>query len=429
MNFTKYFIGVFLLVNSIPSNAQLLKKIKKTVEKTVEQTVLNKSEEIAQKETSSIIDTVYDNAKKPRNSKKEISKKENQVFETEENVNHDALNSFGVYKKFTFEPGHKTLFFDNFYDENLGDFPSKWETAGNGEIVALNDGDSKWLSLLRRSGYYPTIDTKELPENYTIEFDLITNGYLKGNAMSKIYFAFLPKKSYSMGAAGSVASVEIVLTEYFKVAKVENFGNEAPIRVVNTIDRNRTDILNDKIHISIAVNGKRLRMWINEEKYVDSPNILQGRLGKHFLIEAFNVLPEKNHFVGITNFRIAEADEDFRSLLKKGKFSTTGIYFNSNTWQVKNESYVIIKNIAEFLKEDLSFKLKIIGHTDADGSEADNQVLSENRAKAIKQILVEQFGIEENRLITDGKGEKQPVDNNTTEQGKAKNRRVEFLKI
>ena len=74
-------------------------------------------------------------------------------------------------------------------------------------------------------------------------------------------------------------------------------------------------------------------------------------------------------------------------------------------------------------------QLKIVGHTDADGSDGDSQMLSENRAEAIKQILVEQFNIDDSRLTTEGKGEKLPVADNTTEQGKAKNRRVEFVKL
>src|SRR5690606_2977524 len=96
-----------------------------------------------------------------------------------------------------------------------------------------------------------------------------------------------------------------------------------------------------------------LRFWINEEKYVDAPTVLQGRLGRHFILEAMDVLPEKGHFAGITNFRIAEAGEDLRSnLMKDGKFSTTGIYFNTNSAAVKKESYGILKSIFDMLKSD-----------------------------------------------------------------------------
>jgi OOP family OmpA-OmpF porin len=83
--------------------------------------------------------------------------------------------------------------------------------------------------------------------------------------------------------------------------------------------------------------------------------------------------------------------------------------------------------------DDLTGKVKAInleviiavGHTDSDGSDASNQTLSVKRAEAVKAYLVSK-GIEKNRVYTEGKGEKQPVADNKTKEGKAKNRRVEI---
>src|SRR5690606_30488485 len=84
--------------------------------------------------------------------------------------------SITVYSKFDFVPGDKLLFFDDFSNDFIGDFPAKWNTNGTGEIVTLNDSSDKWLEL--RSGhnvsYLP--DVPKLPEEYTIEFDLMTAG-------------------------------------------------------------------------------------------------------------------------------------------------------------------------------------------------------------------------------------------------------------
>jgi len=73
-------------------------------------------------------------------------------------------------------------------------------------------------------------------------------------------------------------------------------------------------------------------------------------------------------------------------------------------------------------------RIMIIGHTDADGSDAANLELSRKRAESVKQSLSTDFGIDASRISTDGKGEKEPVGDNKTREGKAQNRRVEFIK-
>lgn len=417
------------------AQAQLLKKMKERAKQAAEETVLRKTGEITEQETSKKIDTVYEKATKPKKKRKK-GHKDSTGSENDEIDSMDGTestegafpNTFGVYSKFTFVPGNKQIFNDFFGLDEIGDFPAHWETAGSGEVVMLEGSENSWLSMQRRSGYYPSL-AKELPENYTIEFDLISHGYGRGSGNSKLYLAFLPKKTYSMGQAGSVADVEILFSDSFTLNNVENFGAEAEVRVTNRIERSFPELLNNKVHISIAVNKKRLRLWVNEEKYVDSPNLLQGKLGRHFIIEARDILPEKGHFVGITNFIIAEAEEDLRSLLlKNGKYSTTGIYFDYDSWIVKPESYGVIKEIAAVLTATPQLNLKIVGHTDNSGNVDYNQSLSENRAEAVKQVLVEQFNIDEDRLEFEGKGETEPVDDNNTLTGKANNRRVEFIK-
>ena len=81
------------------------------------------------------------------------------------------------------------------------------------------------------------------------------------------------------------------------------------------------------------------------------------------------------------------------------------------------------------MKENATVKVRIIGHTDADGEDAKNLDLSKRRAASVKNTLQSEFGIEASRMETDGKGEAQPVAPNTTAEGKANNRRVEFVKL
>ena len=78
------------------------------------------------------------------------------------------------------------------------------------------------------------------------------------------------------------------------------------------------------------------------------------------------------------------------------------------------------------LKENPNIKVEIGGHTDFGGSGIANQTISEKRAQSAKKYLIDKFGIAENRLVTKGYGSTKPVADNQTNEGRAKNRRVEF---
>jgi outer membrane protein OmpA-like peptidoglycan-associated protein len=88
----------------------------------------------------------------------------------------------------------------------------------------------------------------------------------------------------------------------------------------------------------------------------------------------------------------------------------------------------VLNEISKAIKEHAGIKIKIIGHTDSDGSDATNLTLSQKRAEAVKQALVKDYGLDESQITTDGKGEANPVTDNKTKEGKAANRRVEFIK-
>ena len=85
--------------------------------------------------------------------------------------------------------------------------------------------------------------------------------------------------------------------------------------------------------------------------------------------------------------------------------------------------------IAAILRDNAAVRFKIIGHTDSDGDEKMNLDLSKRRAASVKNALSGEFGIDSSRMEVDGKGEGEPVDSNTTPEGKANDRRVEFVKL
>ena len=189
----------------------------------------------------------------------------------------------------------------------------------------------------------------------------------------------------------------------------------------------RKAVLNQP-HISIAVNKKRFRLWVNQKKYIDVPRGVPSGLTS-LKFESNNFKDGKERLF-ISNLKVAKGGVDLRrKLLSEGKISTNGILFDSGSANIQPQSMGIIRQISQVLQQDSNIKLKIVGHTDADGNDATNLELSKKRAAAVKKALVSVYKVASDRLRTDGKGETAPVGDNTTADGKAQNRRVEFIKI
>ena len=101
------------------------------------------------------------------------------------------------------------------------------------------------------------------------------------------------------------------------------------------------------------------------------------------------------------------------------------VKFDFDKAQVKQESYGDIKALADFMKQYPQTSTVVEGHTDSVGSDAYNQGLSERRASAVRDVLVNQYGVESGRVQAVGYGESRPVADNATADGRAINRRVE----
>lgn len=106
-------------------------------------------------------------------------------------------------------------------------------------------------------------------------------------------------------------------------------------------------------------------------------------------------------------------------------FSFTNLQFEPAKADLKAASYVHLKNLVEIMKRKTDFKIQIAGHTDSDGEESANQLLSQKRAESVKNYLISQ-GIEAGRISVKGFGESNPIADNATVQGKAQNRRTEI---
>jgi outer membrane protein OmpA-like peptidoglycan-associated protein len=112
---------------------------------------------------------------------------------------------------------------------------------------------------------------------------------------------------------------------------------------------------------------------------------------------------------------------------KAGKsFVIDNIFYNTNSAEIKFESKIVVESFAKYIKQNPKIKVEIQGHTDNVGNATDNDALSNNRAFSVK-ALIEQFGVDGNRISAKGYGSSKPVADNKTEEGRAKNRRTEFM--
>jgi outer membrane protein OmpA-like peptidoglycan-associated protein len=111
-----------------------------------------------------------------------------------------------------------------------------------------------------------------------------------------------------------------------------------------------------------------------------------------------------------------------------GHVAIYGIYFDFNKADVKPESEPALKEITKLLQQDPKLKIYVVGHTDNVGGLDYNMKLSQQRAEAVVKELVSKYKIAPDRLKAGGAGPLAPVASNDTEEGKAKNRRVELVK-
>jgi OOP family OmpA-OmpF porin len=192
--------------------------------------------------------------------------------------------------------------------------------------------------------------------------------------------------------------------------------------------------VNKVLHVSMAVNKTRVRVYFDKSKLIDLPRALTPELRNNFYFCNMYMVPASDIGVLVSNLRIASSETDARSLLIKqlmeeGRAVTNDILFDVNSDVIKKESYDIVNQFGEALKTNAGLKIKITGHTDSDGAAAANMELSKKRAAAVKAYLIMNYSIDDSRIQTDGKGASMPVSNNGSAEGKAKNRRVEFVKL
>ncbi len=436
---TKPIVILIILMFSLSIHAQfdnLGKKLKKKVDNRIERKVDRTMDKGLDKTENAFDDAVRgeNNAASDKNTSNDNkSAGVNSTTGTNTNQTSDVAEkqdntSFSYSTKFDFVPGDNIMVLEDFSKEYVGDFPSSWNTNGTGEIVKIDNSQEKWFKMHSRSTYIPDLPGT-LPEEYTIEFDLATEGITKQTSSAAILSIQLEDNN-TFNRGKNYAEVRISPCQYTPVEiRVYNFVDGKRI-INNAISADIRQAMMNQPHVSIAVNKQRFRLWINEIKYVDIPRLLPENKIKHVKFYVSGFKEEKGETIFLKNLKIAEGGEDLRhKLAREGRISTNGILFNVNSHIVKPGSYGIIRNVAQVMENDPSMKLKIVGHTDDDGEDHHNLELSKRRAGSVKDILTREFNIDNDRIVTDGKGETEPVLPNDSSVNKASNRRVEFIVI
>jgi OOP family OmpA-OmpF porin len=335
---------------------------------------------------------------------------------------------FESYSRYDFIPGEKVIFFEDFSQDAVGDFPAQWNTNGSGEVVTTNLYPGHWMKFVGRESVW-TDALLKLPENYTIEYDVVP---IQGDEKSMAGYTMrlmqcANARAFDAGSAPGKGGFKFTV-EYYGTPRYGTWfiDHECSLSSIDgskdSEDARQKE--NQKYHIAMWVQKSRIRLYQNQTKLFDLPKAFPtGCLNMDRLRFEYGALM-------ISNIRIAVGAPDMRNkLLTEGKLVSYGIYFDVNMDVVKPESYGTLKEIAAVLTENPDVKIKIVGHTDADGADAANLDLSKRRGASVKNELVKTFGIDASRIESDGMGETQPVAPNDNSANKALNRRVEFIKL
>jgi len=315
-----------------------------------------------------------------------------------------------LFTKYDFIPGNKVLYYDDMANEEVGEFPYRWNLIrGVFEVVKL--GGEFWIMATDDGKIAPKYPKAPLPDKYTAELEFYDHGSdhrsnffqldwvdQKGNPIG--YFIMQGKAATSVGIKGRTMA-----------------------------DKRLPKEIGKGVHIMrVMATTRSIKCYVDEERVANIPKVEDfNPYGFQFYFRPYSDQVDPTLFRG---FRFAEGGKTMREQLDEtGKIVTHGILFDSGSWTIKGQSYKTLKEIGELLTEDTSLRLSIEGHTDSDGDDASNNELSQKRAESVRTYLSSTYDISGDRLEAKGWGESKPIDTNNTSEGKANNRRVELVKL
>ena len=317
----------------------------------------------------------------------------------------------GAWANYDFVPGDEVLLLEDYSHDRVGDFPRRFNLVqGNWEVVEWQ-GERYLRATANGTLEIPLPD--QLPERFTVEFNASVQ---HGNAQVRLSTA--PVYHGDRSYAGSLPSFE-----YARAGLLAHKG-QGPTSMTRRPDGALGTTM---VAVRIMADGEYMKMYLNEQRVVNVPNAVFPRTDGLFL-SVSSATPAQPILIGTV--RIAAGGRDlYDRLARDGRVATQGILFATNSARIRPESTPTLLEIALMLTEHPELRLGIEGHTDSEGEVANNQVLSEQRAAAVRAYLVETHRVNASRLQAVGHGESRPAADNTTPEGRQQNRRVELVRL
>ena len=428
---TFFVLGLFLFTpNHI--EAQFFKKLANKAKEKINREAEKRSEKRVNKQIDKEFDDAEDvidgkEKKKKEKKNKEVSQGKDNTSNNKEN-NKQTKNSSNKVKKehqteltwnkYDFIPGDTVIFEDApSADEENGEFPSRWNLVKGQVEIAEVDGEKVLLFIDGSPSIVPYLKNANedyLPEVFTIEFDFYKPK--EGNRMTVYLYdtknqeQLVNYRDLYMDISGDGISEHL--------DDIQGFDPKMDYR---------TKLKARWIHISIAYTKGKLKVYMDDTRVINIPHYTGNPTG--LTLQAYWAELGDNKAYYFKNIRIAKGGvKYYNRVLSDGKIIVNGIKFDTNKATLKPESMGPINKIYKLMVKNTDLNFSVEGHTDADGSDETNLTLSKNRGKVVMEKLIS-MGIAGNRLKSDGFGESKPIDNNTTAEGKANNRRVEFVKF
>ena len=401
-----------------------LKKLGKVAEDAAKRTVENN---VDRKTTEAVDDAMNpDDSSSEENTSR--SKKTDYDWD-DEDAEEGPQDTEAQYEQSDFVPGAVAFFEDDLVSEQMGEFPSKWDLVDGSADVANMKG-KKCIHFEPETRIEPLMTNQQsyIPDVFTLEFDFWMND--PKTEMSNCY-----ELEFKDADGGDVYEIRIG-ESYSKLEVTCRFmsttGDWRDSGGGKTWEMKK----NDWSHFAMSFNKRALKIYINNKRVINIPNCKSAVRMKIHQAEWGGFHGNKNY---MTNFRYAKGAMELyeqkvtdmsaveKAIAETGKFVTNNILFETGKATLKPESMEEIQKVADYMKKNPTARFEVQGHTDNQGSDAINDPLSQQRAESVVKAL-EGMGCDPFNMRAVGKGSHEPVADNKTDEGRAKNRRVEFIK-